>query len=353
MRVRLALACALFCALASPLAASHDPNSPSSDTFAALVNSLQHLKKADLPGLMRRAQENDPRSQMLLAIAYRDGIIVAADQQVYLDFLKASANADYAAAQAELGSYFEASGDHEQALQWLSKATAQGQVDAEFALGMMYAKGQTTPEHRPDMTKAVPLFLKAASQGHRESQYVVAIAYHDGGGVERDEAACKKWMLASAEQGYSKAQFSVAARYYLAKDYNNALAWFLRSAEQKHSRAELNVASMYFVGQGAEKNFEKALYWYQRAAEHGESSALRMIGSMYFSGTGVHKDVVASYAYAQAASQSGNQDATRELDKLGANLSQEQIAEASRRVPQLLIKTAGLETAGTIRESRP
>ena len=55
-------------------------------------------------------------------------------------------------------------------------------------------------------------------------------------------------MLASAEQSFDKAKFSIAAKYYLAAYYKNALLWFLRAAEQKHSRAELNAGSMNFIG---------------------------------------------------------------------------------------------------------
>src|SRR5882757_8874949 len=255
MRVRLALACALSCALASSsLALVHDPNSPSSDTFAALMKTLKKMSRTDLWAIAQRANAHDPRAQMLLGIAYRDGLLVQRDHAAYLEMIKLSAEQDYAVAESELGSTYALNGNLAQAKSWFEKAADQGEVDAQFNLAVMYARGDVPPENHPDMAKAVPLFRKAALQGHAESQYIVALAYHEATGVERDEEECKKWMQASAEQGHSKAEFSIAARHYKTSDYKNAFTWFMRAADQKLSRAELNVGSMYYVGEGTTKD---------------------------------------------------------------------------------------------------
>jgi TPR repeat protein len=280
---------------------------------------------------------------MMLAIIYRDGLLVQRDNAAYLNYVKASAEQGYAAAETELGSYYAVNGKVEEATVWLEKAALQGEMNAEYDLAVIYSKSEGAGENHAGMLKAFPYFRKAAIQSHPAAQFIVALAYHEGRLVERDEEQCKKWMLASAEQGYSNAQFSVAARYYLASDLNNAFLWFKRSAEQKHSGAELNIASMYYVGEGTTKDLQQAMYWYQRAAEHGESSALRMIGSMYGSGVGVEKDPMASYAYLQAAASSGNEQASLEVAKAAALLSEEQKLEASRRVSSLAINKAKLK----------
>lgn len=53
-----------------------------------------------------------------------------------------------------------------------------------------------------DAAKAVPWFLKAAQQGHRESQYRLAAMYADGAGVERDFEEAYFWYLLSKKAGY-------------------------------------------------------------------------------------------------------------------------------------------------------
>jgi TPR repeat protein len=353
MRVRMAFACALFCALLSPSALAHDPNAPSSDTFTAILKSLKKLTRADLAVIMQRVDANDPRAQMLLAIIYRDGLLVQGDSDAYLKFLKASAEQGYAAAQTELGSYYAVNGKVDDATGWFEKAALQGNMDAEYDLAMVYSKAEAVTENSAGMVKALPFFRRAAMQGHPIAQFIMALAYHEGRLVERDEQQCKKWMLASAEQGYSKAQFSVAARHYLVSEFDNAFTWFKRAAEQKHPRAELNLASMYYVGQGTTKDLQQAMYWYQRAAEHGESSALRMIGSMYRSGVGVEKDPVASYTYLQAAAAAGDQQASLEAAKAAGLLSEDQRLEASRRVSSLVSSKEKLEGTGTLAISKP
>jgi uncharacterized protein len=354
MRFRLALACALSCALASSsLALVHDPNSPSSDTFAALMKTLKKMSRTDLWAIMQRANARDPRAQMLLGIAYRDGLLVERDHKAYLEMIKLSAEQGYAPAETELGGTYALNGNREQAKSLFEKAAEQGEVDAQFNLAVMYARGDAPPDNHPDMAKAVPLFRKAALQGHPESQYILALAYHEASGVQRDEEECKKWMLASAEQGYSRAEFNVAARYYKDSDYKNAFTWFMRAADQKHSRAELNVGSMYYVGEGTAKDFEQALYWYQRAAGHGETSALRMIANMYAAGNGVKKDPVTSYAYMQAAAESGNEEASRQLEKMATALSEGQIAEATRRASELTIRKEKSVDLGTVTTTQP
>src|SRR5258708_28917304 len=142
MRARLALSCALFCALVSPLALAHDPNSPSSDTFAAILKALNKMTRADLAVIMQRAQAHDPRWEMMLGILYRDGLLVQRDHAAYLQWITLSADHGYAAAQTELGSEYALNGKPAEAIAWFEKAIAKDNVDAEFNLGLIYAKGE-------------------------------------------------------------------------------------------------------------------------------------------------------------------------------------------------------------------
>ena len=50
-----------------------------------------------------------------------------------------------------------------QAVTWYRKAAEQGDADAQFNLGVMYAKGVGVPK---DASQAVTWFRKAAEQGH-------------------------------------------------------------------------------------------------------------------------------------------------------------------------------------------
>jgi hypothetical protein len=56
--------------------------------------------------------------------------------------------------------------EYVQAREWFHKVAAQGHVNAQFLLGMMYAAGQGVT---PNKNQAAEWFQKAAKQGHAEA----------------------------------------------------------------------------------------------------------------------------------------------------------------------------------------
>ena len=72
---------------------------------------------------------------------------------------------------------------------WRSLAE-QGDAEAEFHLGVMYAFGQGVPN---DYAQAVTWYRKAAEQGHRKAQKYLGDMYANGFGVPKDRAEATKW----------------------------------------------------------------------------------------------------------------------------------------------------------------
>ena len=80
----------------------------------------------------------------------------------------------------------------------------QGDAQAQFELGQLYARGQgVIQNHR----KALDWYLKAADQGLAEAQYNLGIVYGSGNGVEQDYQAALAWYQKAAEQGLDEAHF--------------------------------------------------------------------------------------------------------------------------------------------------
>ena len=52
------------------------------------------------------------------------------------------------------------------------KAAEQGQAEAQYTLGFMYAKGEGVPQ---DYAEAMKWFRKAAEQGHAEAQHNLGV----------------------------------------------------------------------------------------------------------------------------------------------------------------------------------
>ena len=93
--------------------------------------------------------------------------------------------------------------DPVQAFQWFSKAGANGHAKAMFNLGIAYWTGQGTLE---DKREAVHWWRKAAERGDAKSQYNLGIAYYNGFGVEKDLVQATRWIRSAAENQYANAQ---------------------------------------------------------------------------------------------------------------------------------------------------
>jgi TPR repeat protein len=94
--------------------------------------------------------------------------------------------------------------DYLQALQWFQKAAAQGDADAQWQLGSMYANGKGVPQNYKE---AVEWYRRAADQGYRPAQDQLGYIYAVGQGVPRDAVQAYFWWnlaIASLPPGTSK-----------------------------------------------------------------------------------------------------------------------------------------------------
>ena len=128
--------------------------------------------------------------------------------------------------------------DYHAAVEWFSKATEQGNAQAQNWLGWMYANGRGVER---DDKQAVELYRKAAEQGNVQAQTNLGWMYANGRGVE--------------------------------KDYTQALEWRRKAAEQGHAQAQNRLGEMYENGRGVEKDYYTAVEWYRKAAAQGNKDA--------------------------------------------------------------------------------
>lgn len=92
----------------------------------------------------------------------------------------------------------------------LTEDAEQGDVEAQYNLGAMYAVGDGIEQ---DDAKAVVWFQKAADQGDASAPYNLGIMYDHGRGVEKDDRQAAKWYRKAAEQGVAYAQYNLANMY--------------------------------------------------------------------------------------------------------------------------------------------
>ena len=85
----------------------------------------------------------------------------------------------------------------------LKKAAEQGDADAQFNLGCMYADGEGVAE---DSAEAVKWWLKAAEQRTAMAQNNLGYMYDNGQGVDQDNVEAYMWYNLAAAQGDEKAK---------------------------------------------------------------------------------------------------------------------------------------------------
>ena len=80
----------------------------------------------------------------------------------------------------------------------------QGDADAQFNLGVMYANGEGVPQ---DDAEAVRWYRLSADQGNAFAQYDLGVMYAIGLGVPQDDAEARALYRLAADQGYASAQY--------------------------------------------------------------------------------------------------------------------------------------------------
>lgn len=93
--------------------------------------------------------------------------------------------------------------DYTTALRELTPAAKEGEPEAAFTLGRMYAAGLGVAK---DPVRAVELYRIAAAKGHAESQHSLGAALFLGEGVEQDMTEGLKWLVISNNSGFAPAQ---------------------------------------------------------------------------------------------------------------------------------------------------
>ena len=108
-------------------------------------------------------------------------------------------------------------GDYAAALQILRPLADQGNADAQFNLGSMYAEGRGVPQ---DLEQSAIWDLKAADAGNAAAKMVVGfkcfslgVRYYNGFGVPQDYKRAAVWYRKAADRGTPVAEFALGGMY--------------------------------------------------------------------------------------------------------------------------------------------
>ena len=160
-----------------------------------------------------------------------------------------------------------------------------------------------------DVALAFSLFHQAAEQGNVDAQYFLGISYYYGNIVPKNHQEAIKWFQLAAAQGHLTSQTFIAAYYFYAQDYTEAVKWFRNAAEQGEVTAQYNLGRCYCFGNGVPQDYEQAAFWYRKAAEAGYADAQRELGVCYIHGYGVPQNHTEAFIWFRKAAEQNNVEA--------------------------------------------
>ena len=268
----------------------------------------------------RAAEQKNQQAQFKLGMCYLAGIGVNPRDEEALYWLKQAAENGLFEAQVELGDFFykdSKNQDFSQALGWYQKA------------------GKLGLSSRAKEIEICQYFIKAY-EGDAEMQYLIFSLYSEGkDGITKNDNEALKWLLASANSGYTKAETKLyfvykEGLYSTPRNSIKAEQWLRKAADHDDAEAQYELGSNILLGrEGFKRDFKEGRKWLRKAvihesveanlifrvlyvqeptpmnnffrkenvnkyrteAENGDTGSMELIGDCYLLGIGVEKNI--------------------------------------------------------------
>jgi TPR repeat protein len=236
--------------------------------------------------------------------------------------------------------------DYAAAIRWYRLGAERGNAHAQSNLGLMYLEGQGVAANREEGAKWLQ---KAADQGDGQAAFNRGLLYEQGDPAPQDFTLARHYFTIAAQHDNADAQANLA-NYLLdgkggAIDPSGGWAWLNTAANRGSPLAEYNLGKQYLEGKPpARKDVSLSLEWLTKAAMHGNPDAVGDISTLYEEGKEVPKDYTQSLKWAifLTALKSVQADTARQRDALGMceylaqNMTKVQISDARRQEAQLV-----------------
>ncbi len=300
----------------------------------------------------KAAKKNDPRGLNTLGLANYYGNGAKVDGKKGEAYLIKAAAAGLADAQVNLGNIYSSdrSARMNKAVEYYSMAAEQGDVRAEYALGVLYFNGNGVPQN---YYTALDFFKRAANKNNGRACNDIGLMYQYEYGVQKDESLALEYFLKGAELGDAMAQSNAGYIYETRGEISKAVYWYEKSAEQNYAASQRRLgnifqsgyqtgvkgtpdysrakdlfekasaqndalaqhylARIYYEGKGIQHNYFKAFEFEKKAAENGLAEAQFWTGCMYEFGQGVNADINAANDWYKKASANGDVRGTYNL----------------------------------------
>jgi len=222
-------------------------------------------------------------------------------------------------------------GDYQAAFREWKAAADKGQPEAQYDLGLLYAKGLGVQR---DLQVAQQWYEAAAAQGNAQAEYSLAQMYAQGWGIPANEASTLRWMeMANGSNGDNQDDpgWLAIEGYGTATDFTKAAYWYRLAADQGHAEAQFDLARLYSDGKGVPRDPTQAFKLAQMSAMQGYAPAAARLGWRYETGRGVEKDESQAFFWWTVAARHGEKSAEKSRIELAGRLPSAVVAAAEQK----------------------
>jgi uncharacterized protein len=193
---------------------------------------------------------------------------------------------------------------------------------AQLSVAQDYENGSN--DARMDVVEAAKWYRQAALAGNLEAQFLLAKLIAKGApGLPASAEDGIKLLQSAAEKGHAPAQNELGLRYQkgtgVVANLAESAKWYEKASQQNFIAAHVNLGLLLVKGDGMPQDLKKASELFQKAADAGDAWGLNNLASMHEMGWGVPKDLEKAKALYREAAAKGNAMAPLNLSRLGTN----------------------------------
>lgn len=123
--------------------------------------------------------------------------------------------------------------------------------------------------------------LELAEQGYPDAMWNTFVLYRN----KSNEKEANRWLVQSAEAGFSLAQYELGTRFALGRfgtiNHEEAFYWFSQGAKNHHIESAERVGASFIQALGVEKDVQTGREWLSVSAKHGYPRAMFNLSLSY------------------------------------------------------------------------
>lgn len=169
----------------------------------------------------------------------------------------------------QTGYYAYQAGDYRRAQSFWKLAAEEDDPYAQYALGLMYFRGDLG---KPEYAMAAGRFIQAAKANHGGATYYLGLLHFNGYGLSYDHFRATKYFKRALEidPHNGNAAYMIGVQYFhgrgVRQNFVEAAHYFEIAANENMHAGQFMYGALLERGWGVKQNYADAYYWLRRSA---------------------------------------------------------------------------------------